>query len=176
MATISYVNVVLPIGGRSFNPAFEEVLDTTPAVSNYTSNLYEIANNNGGAFNGFKVQFTSNLNGGAGDFTYTNVGAVLKPAGTITGMFLRAPDGTVIAQVTTGAATTFGDAKLQDFFARLTNPNAETSKDAIFSALDNLFYNRNTVYGSTGRRSSDVLRKCHGRHDRRRRQRRPVVA
>jgi hypothetical protein len=148
MATISYVNDVLPIGGRAFNPAFEEVLDTTPAVSNYTSNLYEITNNNGGALNGFKVQFTSNVNGGAGDFTYTNVGAVLKPAGTITGMFLRAPDGTVIAQVTTGTGTTFGDPKLQNFFTRLTNPSAETAKDAIFSALDNLFYNSNTTYGS----------------------------
>ena len=42
----------------------------------------------------------SNVNGGAGNFTYTNVGAVLKPSGTITGMFLRAPDGTYIAQVT----------------------------------------------------------------------------
>ena len=32
MATISYVNDVLPIGGRTFNPGIEEVLDTTPAV------------------------------------------------------------------------------------------------------------------------------------------------
>jgi Ca2+-binding RTX toxin-like protein len=148
MVAISYVNDALPEGGLNFNPAFAEVLDTTPAVVTYTGNTYEIANNNGGAFNGFKVTFHSYVNGGAGDFTYANVGGVLKPSGTITGMFLRAPDGTVIAQVTTGTNTVFGDAKLQNFFARLTNPAAETPKDAIFTALDGLFSNTNQYYGS----------------------------
>lgn len=145
MAMISYVNDVLPIGGRSFNPSFDEVLDTTPVTGATNANLYELINNNGGAFNGFKVQFTSNVNNGAGDFTYTTG----KPSGgTITGLFLRAPDGTVIAQVTIGTNTIFGNNKLQDFYNKLTNPGTVTSKDAIFSALNSLFNNNNVINGS----------------------------
>ena len=106
MATISYVNDVLPIGGRSFNPGFEEVLDPTLRHSAPPApGVYELVNNDNGPFKDFKVQFLSNVNG-RGNFTYVidgNSGEVW-PSGTITGMFLRAPDGTVIAQVIAGAA------------------------------------------------------------------------
>jgi hypothetical protein len=147
MATISYYNTVLPIGGRSFNPGFEEVLDPTFTLGTAGSGVYEIVNNDGGPFQGFKVQFISNVNG-SGNFSYVLTDTdELKPSGTIAVINLLAPNGTNIAQVMPGAAG-FGDAKLEDFYARLTNPNAETSKDAILSALDNLFGKADVIYGT----------------------------
>lgn len=140
MAVIGYNNVTLPVGGLGFIPAFEEVLDTTPAVSMATSGYYELTNNNGGSFNGFKIQFASNLN----DFTYGPDG---KPSGTITFVYLRAPDGTYLASAGPGA-TGFGNQKLQDFYAALTNSNAPSPKDAIFAALDSLFSKSNAMNGS----------------------------
>jgi Ca2+-binding RTX toxin-like protein len=147
MATISYYNNVLPIGGRSFNPGFEEVLDPTFTLGTTGTGVYEIVNNDGGPFQGFKVQFISNVNG-SGNFSYVLTDTdELKPSGTIAVINLLAPNGTNIAQVMPGAAG-FGDAKLEDFYARLTNPNAETPKDAIFSALDNLFGKADVIYGT----------------------------
>ena len=146
MAIISYSNVALPVGGLGFIPAFEEVLDTTPTVGAATAGVYQLVNNNDGPFNGFKIQFESNVNGG-GDFIYTNVGGVMKPAGTITFLFLRAPDGSFIAAAGPGT-TGFGNAKLQDFYAALTNAAAATPKDAILAALDGLFSKSNVINGS----------------------------
>jgi hypothetical protein len=148
MATISYVNDVLPIGGRSFNPGIEEVLDPTFTLGVANASVYELINNDGGALNGFKVQFTSNVNG-TGNFSYFLVGETgeLLPSGTITGMWLRAPDGTVIAQVTAGAAG-FSNAKLQDLYASLHNPNYDTPGKAISATLNSLFGNADVVYGS----------------------------
>jgi serralysin len=148
MATISYVNDALPIGGRSFNPGIEEVLDPTFTLGVANASVYELINNDNGPFQGFKVQFTSNVNG-TGNFTYFLIGETgeLLPSGTITGMWLRAPDGTVIAQVTAGA-TGFGNAKLQDLYASLHSPNYDTPGKAISATLDSLFGNADVIYGS----------------------------
>src|SRR5262249_18039506 len=71
----------------------------------------------------------------------------ILPSGTVTGMWLRAPDGTVIAQVTAGAAG-FYDSALAHFYSRLTDTSAEKPIYAILNALGNLFGNADYIPGS----------------------------
>ena len=149
MANITFVNNTAPVGGLSYNPGLEEVLDATGTLGGLTSKLFEVINNEPGAFNGYKVQFTSNANGGAGDFTYLfSPNGPLEPHGTITGVTVRAPNGTIILEVTPGA-TGFDDQKLDHFFTRLINPAAESPSDAALSALGNLLRKVNLIQGSS---------------------------
>ena len=175
MATISYVQRRPAHRRTQLQSRHSRRCSTPPSRSAPRAGVYEIVNNDGGPFQGFKVQFTRTSTARATSATSITDTDESKPSGTITGMNLRAPDGTIIAQVTP-APPGFGDAKLQDFYARLTNPNAETSKDAIFSALDNLFYNSNVINGSAVADHLTSYGNASGRHVRRRRQRRPVVA
>lgn len=147
MAIISYTNVVLPKGGLNFNPGIEEVLDRTPNFGAINEDLFELVNNDGGQYQGFKVQFTSNVNG-TGDFTYLLDAGAIKPAGTITGIVLRAPDGTVIATAT-GGASGFGEARLDQIYSRLTNPAHLNPLDAAMSALNILFSKTDAITGTS---------------------------
>ena len=143
MATITFINKA-PVAGLNFNPGLEEVLDASGTVSQRTKNLFEITNNDAGPFNGFKVQLTSSANEGAGDFAYTNG---IPTAGKIDGITVKAPDGTIILQVTKGT-NGFGDQDLVDFHARIFNPNAPTPDSAVFEALNNLLNKDNVVEGT----------------------------
>jgi Ca2+-binding RTX toxin-like protein len=152
MATISYLNDA-PVTGLNYNPGLEEVLDPTGVPfgisGQYTAKLYEIVNNDSGPFKDFKVQLTSSANGGAGDFSYFILGETgeILPSGTISGITVRAPDGTIILEVTPGAAG-YGDTKIENFYTRLTDPTAESPSEAIFFALNFLLIKSNVFEGS----------------------------
>jgi Ca2+-binding RTX toxin-like protein len=148
MATVTYINNTSPISGLNFNPSLYEVLDQNGSITQHNSSLFEITNTSTGPFAGFKVQLTSSAN----DFFYfiilTNPITVTNSpiAGKIDGITVRAPDGTIVMQVTAGA-NGFLDKDLVDFGNRLfssTNP-----ANAVKNALDNLLGNSNVQEGSS---------------------------
>src|SRR5262245_41891699 len=116
MATITYTNATPPIGGLAFNPSLNEVLDRNGTITQFTNSLFEITNETPGQFEGFKVQLTSS----AADFFYLIILGTPAPiftntpiSGKIDGITVRAPDGTVVMQVTPGA-NGFSDKDLVD--------------------------------------------------------------
>ncbi len=134
MATIDFVNNTL-VTGTTFNPGLEDVLIPTGTISQHTATIFEITNNSGGAFDGFKFQIAST----AANFTYSGT---TPTAGTIGSVTVLAPNGTTHIINVTAGANGFGDASLANFFNTL-----KSAFGGVEDALDRILGNSNVVNG-----------------------------